>query len=102
MITNNKITIEEYMNGIISDSINMTIPWYLMASYAYYVEDNPIISDSVYDELAKKMLDNWDIIDHRHKSHISKDMLSAGTYLGEYPPQVEESVEFVREMYGRK
>ena len=40
-----------------------------MAAYAYYVEDRPILSDSIYDRLAKKMLEYWDIIDHFHKDH---------------------------------
>ena len=38
----------------IDDNINMTVPWYLMASYAYYVEDDPILSDHAYDHMVKK------------------------------------------------
>ena len=36
---------------------------YLMCAYAYYVEDDPLISDSEFDELAKFILENYDIID---------------------------------------
>ena len=28
---------------VIDSNINMTVPWYLMAAYAYYVEDDPIL-----------------------------------------------------------
>lgn len=88
--------IEKYYMDVIDDNINMTVPWYLMASYAYYEEDNPIMSDSVYDRLAKKILNNWDIIEHRHKEYITKDLLSAGSYIGDYPPQVKDAVEQIR------
>ena len=80
----------------IDDNLNLTVPWYLMAAYAYYVEDRPILSDSIFDRLAKKMLEFWDIIEHFHKDHISKDMLEAGTFLGEYPSRVEWAVQALR------
>ena len=44
----------------------MTVPWYLMTSYAYYVEDNPLVSDGAFDRLAKTMIKNWDKIEHFH------------------------------------
>ena len=88
--------IEKYYMEIVDDNINMTIPWYLMASYAYYEEDNPIISDSAYDRLAKKILNNWDNIQHRHKEYITVDLLKAGSYVGKYPPQIQGAVEEIR------
>ena len=36
---------------------NMMVPWYLMASYAYYEQDQPILSDGLFDGLAKRMLE---------------------------------------------
>ena len=84
------------MNGIISKNENMTIPYYLMASYAYYKEDDPILSDGVYDELAKRILDNWIFITHYHKDLIKLDDLSAGSYLGEYPSIVIGALENLR------
>ena len=58
---------------------------YLMAAYAYYVEDDPIMSDWHFDMLAKYLLENYDTIEHQHKHLVTKDDLRAGTYLGEYP-----------------
>lgn len=87
---------DKHCGDLIDDNLNMTVPWYLMAAYAYYVEDNPILSDSYFDRLAKKMLDNWDIIDHMHKDIISKDMLQAGTFLGEYPSRVKYALQDLR------
>lgn len=69
-------------------NLNMLVPWYLIAAYAYYVEDNPILSDGVFDSMAKTMLTNYDTITHRHKRLITKDFLKAGTYLGKYPALV--------------
>jgi len=77
-------------------NINMSIPFYLMAAYAYYVKDNPLFSDAFFDNLAKNVLENWDTIDHYHKSLIKKDDLIAGTYLGKYPSVVEGAVETFR------
>ena len=42
--------------------------------------------------LAKEILDNWDNIEHMHKYLLTKDMLVAGTYLGEYPNMVKGAV----------
>jgi len=75
----------------------MVVPWYLMASYAYYVQDDPIISDRLFDLMCKRMLENWDKIEHFHKSYIKKDYLEAGTFLGEYPSRVEGGLRSVRD-----
>src|SRR6056300_1342297 len=62
-------TIDKMCSDSTESNINMTVPWYLMASYAYYVQDDPIISDRLFDLMAKRMLENWDKIEHFHKSH---------------------------------
>ena len=80
----------------IDENLNLTVPWYLMASYAYYVEDRPILSDSIFDRLAKIMLEHWDVIEHFHKDHLNEEMLEAGTYLGEYPTRVQWAVNALR------
>lgn len=93
--------IEKACIEICDDSINMNVPWYIMAAYAYYVDDDPILEDSTFDRLAKKILKEWDEITHRHKEYLNKDMLEAGTYMGEYPPQIEGALKSVRESYKR-
>ena len=65
---------------------------YLMCAYAYYVEDRPLISDSEFDLLAKSILENYDSIEHPHKSYVTKGDLEAGTYLGEYPSRIKGAV----------
>ena len=70
---------------------------YLMCSYAYYVEDNPLISDEEFDSLAQWLLEHWDAVDHPHKVYITKQDLDAGTYLGKYPSMVKGAVRSYRE-----
>ena len=95
-------SIEKYCIDVTSSNQNMLVPWYLMAAYAYYEEDSPLISDSLFDKLARKLLKCWDDVEHRHKELLSKDMLEAGTYIGEYPSMVSGAVELVRYSYGPK
>ena len=81
---------------LFAKNINMMVPWYLMAAYAYYVEDDPILSDSFFDDMSKTMLTCWDDIEHYHKHLINKDDLAAGSYLGEYPSIVEGALKDLR------
>lgn len=80
-------------------NINMSVPWYLMAAYSYYVQDEPILSDSRFDRMAKTILEKWDDIEHMHKHLITKSDLEAGTYLGEYPSRIKGAVESLKEAY---
>ena len=59
--------------------INRLVPFYLMSSYLYYKEDRQVLTDEDFDRLAKRLLDNWDKVEHMHKHLISKEDLQAGT-----------------------
>lgn len=83
----------------IETNINMAVPWYLMASFAYYEQDDPILSDGMYDRLGKRILERWDEIKHYHKKHLTIDMLKAGSYIGEYPSRVEGGLKSLKEIY---
>ena len=89
--------LDKECTDITDTNINMCVPWYLMAAYAYYVEDDPILSDSRFDRLARFMLERWDEIEHFHKHLITIRDLEAGTYLGEYPSRVAGAVKQLRE-----
>ena len=79
-----------------SEPVNMLVPYYIMMSYRYYVKDDPIVSDSLFDKTAKRILNEWENITHYHKDYLNKDMLEAGTYLGEYPTRVKFAVQALR------
>ena len=76
--------LDSMIRAKIKEDMNMTVPLYLMMSYAYYKQDNPIAEDGTFDSIAKLLLENYDTIEHHHKELISKDSLKAGTYLGVY------------------
>jgi predicted ATP-dependent Lon-type protease len=78
------------------ENLNMMVPYYLMASYAYYKEDDPIFSDAFFDNMGKTMLERWNDIEHWHKEYINKGDLLAGTFLGEYPSRVEGALRSLR------
>ena len=78
------------------------ISMYLIMSYTYYVEDDPIMGDWQFDLLAKWLLENWDDLAHPHKHLITEDDLKAGTFLGEYPLQVKVAANHMRRyVYGQ-
>lgn len=84
--------LDEVLTDRLEYSQNMAVPWYLMASYAYYELDSPFLSDYAFDNLAKFMLKNWDTIEHRHKNLITVDELAAGSLLNrDFPEIVKES-----------
>jgi hypothetical protein len=88
--------LDSYAEDIFAENINMMVPYYLMASYAYYKQDDPIFSDGFYDNLAKSILERWDDITHWHKEYLNKDALEAGSYLGDYPSIVEGALKSLR------
>ena len=71
--------------------MNNPIAKYLMCSYAYYKLDTNLISDHEFDQLGKDILANYDNIEHMHKHLVTKEMLNAGTYLGDYPTMVRSA-----------
>lgn len=67
----------------------MLVPHYLMACSLYYVEDDPLISDALFDEMSKELLAKWGTVEHFHKHLINEDDLRAGTgYAIKYPARV--------------
>ena len=68
---------------------NMLEPYYLMFSYAYYKENESLITDSEYDQICQDLITNWHDITHWHKSLLNLESLKAGTgYDIKYPPRV--------------
>ena len=73
------------------------VAMYLLASYAYYMNDDPIMSDHEFDELAQYLLKNFDRYS-KHPHCPSKDDLRAGTYLGKYPTIVTVALNEYRKL----
>jgi len=94
--TPHDILLDQHCINSIDDNINLSVPWFLMAAYAYYIEDDPILTDEMYDHLVRKLRKNWDEIEHHHKHLIDEDQLWAGTYMGDYPPIVADAVHQIK------
>ena len=70
-------------------NINMLVPYYLMYSYAYYQENESLITDSEYDQICQDLITNWHDITHYHKRLLNLESLKAGTgYDIKYPNRV--------------
>lgn len=89
--------LDTYAQKIIDQNPNMMVPWYLISAYAYYVEDQPLVTDKFFDQLAVDLAFNYVFVQHVHKSYITMDMLKAGTYIGNYPSIVAGAVSDLRE-----
>ena len=90
-----------HMYKAVKRSVNLYVPWYLMAAYAYYVEDDPILSDAVFDGMARTMLEKWENITHQHKHCITVGDLRAGSLLlADYPSRVIGAVETLKKKRG--
>jgi NAD-dependent DNA ligase len=71
-------------------NINMLVPYYLMYSYAYYKENESLITDHEYDQICQDLITNWDNITHWHKPLLNLESLKAGTgYDIKYPKRVQ-------------
>lgn len=71
--------LDGYVGAIITANPNMLIPHYLMHSYLYYVMDDPVVSDSMFDTICKRLLVELDGLSHMHKHLVDKSLLVAGS-----------------------
>jgi len=98
-------THDRRMWKLVKANVNMAVPWYIMASYAYYELDRPILSDGAFDKLSKFLLDHWEEAEHRHKHLITTDMLTAGSFFAPdegYPLIVQGATEDLIRQLDRK
>lgn len=69
----------------------LLVPHFLMCSYLYYELDISPIPDEQFDRMAKRLLNLWDTVEHRHKHLITREDLAAGTgfAIKDYPTIVQ-------------
>ena len=61
---------------------NLLVPHYLIHCFIYYELGDSLITDNDFDELAKRLDNEWDSVKHFHKHLIDRDALqSGGSYL---------------------
>lgn len=73
--------------------LQVVLQKYLTASYAYYILDETIMPDAIYDAMAKTLLEEWSNFTHIHKHLIDTKDLTSGTLYhlqdGDYPAIVK-------------
>lgn len=72
-------TYDAMLDEQMTRSLNIAVPWFLMASWLYYHADTSLLTDGRYDALAKQISENWDTIRHRHKVLIDPAALAQGS-----------------------
>lgn len=58
---------------------NLVIPWLLMAAYLYYWRNLSLLSDGLYDQLARGLKACWGDVHHFHKAVLPSSFLSDGS-----------------------
>jgi DNA ligase-like, N-terminal NAD+-binding domain len=88
-----KLLLDGQCRLVVEKAPNAIIAWWLIASYLYYHHNVSILSDELYDQMAKDMLEYWGDLEHQHKFLITKDDLRAGTLYrlnaDDYPTRVK-------------
>jgi hypothetical protein len=86
------------LHEIYNLSPNRLVPIYLMCSYAYYILNESLVSDDVYDACCKRLLNEWGNITHKHRIIIDKESLPSTTgftyHVEDYPLIVRLAVEY--------
>lgn len=85
------------VDKLVTENPNLLVPWYLILSYAYYIMNETIVSDYLYDQICLRLKDAIETfsIDHRHMHLCDISRLEEGTAFHlteeEYPRIAESS-----------
>lgn len=87
------MTFDSHVAALTAKNPSMAVPWLLMAAYAYYHQDSPILSDQAYDALADVVVERWGEIMHHHKHLLKREELLMASTLywlaeADYPRRV--------------
>lgn len=93
---------DKYCCNLLLKNKHMAIPLFILTSYAYYVQDDPVVTDACYDFIFKFMLTYWKEIEHMHKDVVFA-ALGAGSTTGsgyaiKYPSRIKYVVADMRKI----
>lgn len=71
--------IDDVCVGCVQKAPNAIIAWWLIASYVYYAHDLSLLSDELYDQMAREMKECWNELQHPHKHLITAEHLDVGS-----------------------
>jgi hypothetical protein len=87
---------------MIGNDNNKCVPWYIMAIYASRVQESPVLSDIMFSKVRRRLLDNWDEIEHDLKEYLTREDVLDETFTGEYPSRVSTAIGQMREAFNVK
>lgn len=98
---------DEMIRECFKKNKNSCISFWLVGSYCYYLKNESLFKDETFDKLSRWMYDNYDSLEHEHKSLITKDMLKAGSGFNlkesDYPLRVKVTADmFIRGLWSGK
>jgi len=83
----------DLVKDLIHDNSSL-IEWMLMASYQYYIRNDGILSDVIFDSLCSETKRDWDSLVHPYKKLIDLDNLSTGSLFNlkeeDYPEIIKD------------
>lgn len=81
------IAVEHHARRTVNENAQMLVPWILLASYGYYQQERPLVSDELYDEWCRRLHRTWWRVSHRHKELIARGETTCHVILSEeqYP-----------------
>lgn len=91
--------LDKELSDAIDDNIDSIVPWFVMATYAKEIEDDPIISAPAYERTVKRIAEHWEEINHPYKDNLTLDKIGHSVYINEYPARVKGGVDQLRGAY---
>ncbi len=80
---------DEYCRFVIGGCRNMLVPWWMMACWAYEEGPFPLISDALFDQIARDLDVEWDSVQHRHKQLVCRaDLKGRLGFIGDRWPTI--------------
>lgn len=92
--------LDEYVKQLVARNVSSAISWWLLGSFAYYMLDETLFSDELFDELNELIIEHYDTIEHVNKDMVTPERLSAGSAfdIRVWPLRVESSVQHLLRM----
>jgi len=81
---------------MIGSDLNKTVPWYIMARYAIQVENDPVVSDGMFEKIRRRLIEHWDEIEHELKPMLAYEDVLERTFTGEFPKSVAMATQQMR------
>ena len=88
--------LDKQMFDVIDSDINCSIAWYILAQFSKNELDENLIEENSLVYLSKKIVSNWDTLEHKHKDYLTVDIVKKLDYSGDYPKNTHLAVKTLK------